>query len=409
MTITFPALDSAQEELKAIQSELAEVFRKAGPEMDFSKLKEYGATSRDVAAHVRELNDKAEAKGQEVQDLQATAKAAESVKAGFAVPGSAEGEHASKGGDIRSFAKAAVDTGFHKSKDRTFGVDVDLKTLMSTGQGFAPEVTRTGLVVPAALAPVDFLDILPSTTTTQAAVKYMRETTATNAAAERAESTNAVLATYPESALAYTEVTDPIQKIATFLPASDEQLEDEAQTLSLIENRLSFFIRQRLNTQVVSGDGTAPNLRGILNIVGIQTQAKGTDPAPDAFYKAMVKTQIGTGQAVPNAYGMNPVDWQNIRLLRTADGIYIWGSPSEAGPSTLWGLRVVQSQALTAGTGLVGDFANFAQLVVRRGVEIQVSNSHGTNFVNGVQAIRADMRAALSVYRPAAFCTVTGL
>ena len=32
-----------------------------------------------------------------------------------------------------------------------------------------------------------------------------------------------------------------------------------------------------------------------------------------------------------------------------------------------------------------------------------------TFFVEGKQAIRADMRVALVVYRPAAFCTVTGI
>lgn len=411
MSIKFPALDEAQGKLKAKQKEIGDIFAEAGPDMDFNKVKSVSGAhdSRGVAAHVRALNDEAEALQKEVQDLQGSLKAAEANQAGFQVPGSAEGEGAETKGDVRSFAKAAVDTGFASTKGSSFEVDVDLKTLMSTGAGFAPEVQRTGRVVPFALTPIDFLDIIPSTTTSQAAVKYMEETTATNASAETAESVQGTLATYPESALAYTEKVSPVQKIATFLPASDEQLEDEPQLRSMIENRLTYFIRQRLNGQVLSGNGTAPNLRGLLNVVGIQTQAKGTDPSPDAVYKAIVKCQIGSGQANPNAVGMNPVDWQNVRLLRTADGIYIWGSPSEAGPSSIWGLPVVSTQALTAGTAVVGDFANFAELNVRRGIEVQVSNSHGTNFVNGVQAIRADMRAAFVVYRPAAFCTVTGL
>lgn len=112
---------------------------------------------------------------------------------------------------------------------------------------------------------------------------------------------------------------------------------------------------------------------------------------------------------MPNAVVMHPNDWQDIRLLRTADGIYIWGNPSDAGPERIWGLRVVQSDAETENTGLVGDFANHSELAVRRGVDVQVSNSHGTFFVEGKLAIRADMRVALIVYRPAAFATVTGI
>ena len=282
-------------------------------------------------------------------------------------------------------------------------LDVELKTLMTTAAGWAPETTRTGRLVEFATRPIQVAEIIPTTTTTQAAVVYMEETTFTNAAAEAAEG-----GTYAEAALAYTEQSSLVRKIAVFLPVTDEQLEDEPQARSTIDNRLPFMVRQRLDLQIISGNGTAPNLRGVLNVVGIQTQAKGTDPTPDAVYKGIVKVET-VGQALASAVVFNPTNWQDVRLLRTADGIYIWGNPSDAGPERIWGLQVLRAQAETLGTALVGDFQNFVELAVRRGVDVQVSNSHSTFFVEGKQALRADMRAALVVYRPAAFCTVTGL
>jgi HK97 family phage major capsid protein len=274
---------------------------------------------------------------------------------------------------------------------------------MTTAAGFAPEVFRNDRIVESAQRPIQVVDLIPQVETTQSAIQYMEETTFTNAAAEVAEG-----GAYPEAALAFTEQSSLVRKIAVWLPITDEQLEDAPQIRGYLDNRLPFMIRQKLDQQIISGNGTAPNLRGIQSVVGIQTQAKGTDPVPDAVYKAIVKVEV-TGQAVANAVAMHPNDWQDVRLLRTADGIYIWGNPSDAGPERIWGLRVVRAQALTENTALVGDFTNFSQLAVRRGVDVQISNSHDVYFINGKQAIRADMRVALVVFRPTAFCTVTGI
>jgi HK97 family phage major capsid protein len=129
---------------------------------------------------------------------------------------------------------------------------------------------------------------------------------------------------------------------------------------------------------------------------------------PDAIFKAMTKVRV-TGRALPTHILLHPNDWQQIRLLRTADGLYIWGNPSEAGVERIWGLPVVQNESLTENAGLVGSFmAAWIQLVERRGITVEMGFV-GSNFTEGKQTLRASGRWALPVYRPAAFCTVTGI
>ncbi|MCI0687569.1 MAG: phage major capsid protein, partial [Sporichthyaceae bacterium] len=111
----------------------------------------------------------------------------------------------------------------------------------------------------------------------------------------------------------------------------------------------------------------------------------------------------------PNVVFIAPAKWETVRLLRTADGVYIWGHPAIPGPETIWGVPVVQTTAVTSTKAVIGDFRNFSELAVRRGIDTQISNSHSTFFVEGKLAIRADVRVALIFYRPKAFGTVTGL
>jgi HK97 family phage major capsid protein len=231
----------------------------------------------------------------------------------------------------------------------------------------------------------------------------MEETTATNAAAFVAEGGQK-----PESALAFTERSAPVRKIATVLPVTDELFADVPAMRSYVESRLRTFLASAEDAALLTGSGVAPAFTGLLNISGIQTQAKGTDPTPDAVYKAMVK--ILTGAYVPaSATIWNPLDWQDVRLLKTADGIYIWGAPMDAGPERIWSLPVVQTTAMTLNTMLVGAFDTCTQFFVREGVTFAVSTEHSDFFIRNQLMLRVEERGTLVCYRPAGLCTVTGI
>ncbi len=407
MTATFPALEEAQGKLAHAQKSLADVFAEAGPEYDMSKVKSLDGDSKAKVEWIQAKNAEIDDLAAEVQSLEGVAKAAGRVRdLGERSPAAEHGADGANRGH-KTLGDYFIESKAFKGKQGPVGpeshLDIELKTLLETGSGWTPETTRGPRVVDFVTTPLQVADIIPSTTTTQTAVTYMEETGFTNNAAAIAEG-----GAYPEAALAFTEKTSPVRKIGVWLPVTDEQLEDVPQIRGVINNRLPFMVRQRLDAQILTGSGTAPNLRGILNTSGIQTQALGGDTVPNAVYKALVKVRV-TGQAVPNAIVMNPMDWQDVRLLRTTDGIYIYGSPSEAGTPRMWGLPVVEAQALTENTALVGDFQNFSELATRRGIDVQISNSHADFFTNGQQAIRADVRVALVIYRPAAFATVTGI
>jgi HK97 family phage major capsid protein len=405
--MNFPELTEAQGKLKNRQDQLAAIFAEANPggegSIDLSQVKCIGGTSTEKAEAIKALNDEMSALGTTIGNLQAVHGASESVKAFGSLNGEA-GDSSERPASTKSFGEQFAESGAFLTKGSKSEIAYSVKALFDTDAGI-PESTRSGLFVGSAQRPIQVTDLLPTVSWGQSSYKYLEETTFTNAAAERAEGT-----AYAEAALALTERARQIENIGVFLPMTDDQLEDGDSAAAYVNSRLPFMIRQRLDGQLLVGSGTTPNIEGINNVSGIQTQAMGTDSVPDAIMKALTKVRV-TGRAVANAIVINPTDWQNIRLLRSEDtvGTYLWGNPSEAGASQIWGVNVVQSDAQTAATAIVGDFQNHSLLVERRGIEVKISDSHSTDFVNGKQAIRAGIRVAAVWTRPAAFATVTGL
>lgn len=284
-----------------------------------------------------------------------------------------------------------------------FHVEMELKTLFQTSAGFLPESVRSGLLVEAVTRPIQVTDLIPSFPINQPSFVYMEETTRTHAAVEKAEGAAAA-----ESTFVWTERTSVVRKIFDSIPVTDEQLEDELQIQSLLDQRLQFGVRQRLDLQILVGDGVAPNLEGINNVTGIQTQALGTDDRITAFSKALTLIRF-TGRATPSGAVFHPNDWQAYMLLKNANGDFLFGNPfSGAGPTSLLGVPIAVSDAQTENTGLIGDFANFSRLDDRRGVMVQIGFV-GTQFTEGKVTMRADLRTAFTVTRPAAFATLTGI
>lgn len=283
--------------------------------------------------------------------------------------------------------------------------EVDLKTLLTTAgtPGFPPANNRTDMIVPFPNRPIRVPDIIPSVNTDLSVVKWIEETSFTNNASMTGEGY-----TKQESAVDYDEINSPVRKVATWLPVTEEQVDDVPGFMALINNDLTLMLRLKEEDQLINGTGVGQELTGFLNKSNIQTQAFVTNNA-DTIHKAITLV-AWTGYANATGIVMNPTNWETTRLIKGATNQdYVLGSPLIEITPRLWGVPVIVTNVIAAGTALVGDFQMFSTVFRKMGIRIDVSDSHSTYFVENKLAVRAEERLALVIKRGTAFVKVTNL
>ena len=240
-------------------------------------------------------------------------------------------------------------------------------------------------------------DLFPVNPISVGSVEFVRETGFTNAAAPTAETV-----AKPQSALEFELDSRTVRTIAHWLPVSRQILADAAQLEAYINTRLVYGLALTEDDELLNGDGSGAHLTGLLTDVDIQTITQGVADADDnkADVIRRAVTLVELAQYPASGVVLHPNDWEDIELLKDSDGRYIWARVQETGQRRLWGMPVVVSQALDAGSFACGAFSLAAAIWDREQAMVRASDQHEDFFTKNLIAILAEERLALTVYRP---------
>ena len=278
----------------------------------------------------------------------------------------------------------------------------------SAGAFTSPE--RTNIVEMLGRKTLTVRDLVTVRTTTSDVVEFIRQTGHTNNAAVVPEATSSaadatvVAGGYkPEGEWVFEVVPANVKTIAEWVPITKRALADVGQLEGLINDELALDVKEAEEAQILNGNGSGENFRGITATSGIQTQAWTTDIFITTR-KAVTKART-VGRVVPTAWVFNPTDAEALDLATFNQGQYFYGGPQSLGPRTLWGYPVVESENMAAGTAILGDWAK-AVIWDREQTTVTFSDSHADFFVRNLVAILAEERLAFGVTRPPAFVSV---
>jgi HK97 family phage major capsid protein len=204
-------------------------------------------------------------------------------------------------------------------------------------------------------------------------------------------------------------ITTTLKTVAHWVPITRQAADDNGQLMGYINGRLTYGLEYKMDREILTGNGTT-QMQGILTTPGIGSYQPGvgnTDPKLITVRKA--KTQGELALYPPTAVVMNPLDWQDIELDQDDNGQFrvITNVTDSGAPMRLWGLTVVTTVAMTAGTALLGGFRTGATLWERQGITILMTDSHADYFTANTLVILAERRANVAVHTPQAFVRIT--
>lgn len=273
-------------------------------------------------------------------------------------------------------------------------------TLTGSDATVAPQ--RNAGIVGGAVLPFSMEALLPSTTTSSNAIEFTKEASFTNSAAEAAEG-----AQKAESALTWSLVNMPVSTVAHWIKISKQLAADAPALAAYVNTRMRYGVNQKVDTQLVIGDGTAPNISGTYDTGnytahGIANAALGSTLKKLVLIRKVMADLYIAGYPA-DAIVLNPADWAaiEIELFTTAAGQTLY-SVNDAGQARLFGIPVIQAIGMAADTFQVGRFSEAYMVYNREGVVVEMSDSDSDNFTKNLITLRAERRLALATEKPAA-------
>lgn len=182
---------------------------------------------------------------------------------------------------------------------------------------------------------------------------------------------------------------------------TNQTLADDGALVAFMESRVRRHVRGVIEQKLFNGTGAGTEPTGIINATGTLAQAFDGDVVT-TIARAIEKFQQANGEADLQAIVMNPRDIWNLRLLREdgATGGYMLGNPLQQGATpSPFGVPLVPSNKLTAGTALVGRFDSVQYLELEP-LNVLAFNQHEDFARRNKVYVRAESRGRQVFYAP---------
>lgn len=206
----------------------------------------------------------------------------------------------------------------------------------------------------------------------------------------------------PESKFTPTLAKANVVNVAHYTKITKQLADDAPALAAYINTKMLYGLQNKVEDQIVNGDGTAPQLKGLLakdSYTDASTQLAGAKNRFDLLL--LLQGVAETAAYEPEALVLNPMTWAQLAMEKDSQDRYLLGGPGLAANKSVWGIPVVTSSAVPAGKFIFGNFTQTVTIYDRQQVAIEMTGTNEDDFTHYLYTIRASRRLALAVEVPA--------
>lgn len=206
----------------------------------------------------------------------------------------------------------------------------------------------------------------------------------------------------PESRFTPTLAKANVVNVAHYTKITKQLADDAPALAAYINTKMLYGLQNKVENQIVNGNGTAPQLKGLLATGSFTDASEQLTGAKNLFDLLLLLQGVAeTAAYEPEALVLNPMTWAQLAMEKDSQGRYLLGGPGLAANKSVWGIPVVTSSAVPAGKFIFGNFTQTVTIYDRQQVAVEMTGTNEDDFTHYLYTIRASRRLALAVEVPA--------
>jgi HK97 family phage major capsid protein len=289
-----------------------------------------------------------------------------------------------------------------KGNGQVFEMTVKADTLRASvaNNPYALDLNDVGQLATRRLTVYDLFPKLSVPMNSNGVVRYVDWDEATKVRAAAAVAEGEVI---PEATVKFATYTLNLQKVGVTVPVSEEFAYDDNLLMQEVRNFLVNDVLLKIDTDLIAGNGTAPNIKGLTASATAYTAvASGITDA--SIYDLIVDMKrsitVGGGSKYnPDFILMNIVDINKMLLKKDVNKQYV-APPFAQGGNGVYelivsGVRVIECNAVTANTAILGD-SRFARIYEEAGFVVGMGYD-GADWSSDMMTLKARKRLNLLV------------